>query len=163
MNPCPKRANGCHTVPKKRPQGKQMRHKSDQTMTLGRAVSPCGCRKAAREAKKASVGTHKRTKGAPEMRLATKRKRTWVQKVPKKGSKSELLKKSKIKLSLQRELKPARPRTPQMETQNRVAHRKHRNEAIGALGSTVRSQTGTKRDPVPPWRSGGSTKAPAPG
>ena len=40
--------------------------------------------------------------------MATKRTQTWVQKVPKKGSKSELLKKSKIELSLQSSIQHVR-------------------------------------------------------
>ena len=93
------------------------------------------------------------------MRLATKRKRTWVQKLSKKGSKLELLKKSKIELSLQRELNPACPDTP--NAASKPAHRKHRNEVRGARESIVRGQAGTKRGPVPPWGEPGSTSSPA--
>ena len=57
---------------------------------------------------------------------------TWVQKGTKKGSKGETLKKLKIELSPARELSSAHGSTPQMEPQNRVAHREHRNEAHGA-------------------------------
>ena len=42
---------------------------------------PCGCKKASSEAKESSVRAHR---VAPEILLATKRKRAWVQKVPKR-------------------------------------------------------------------------------
>ena len=150
MKPCPKRANECCRVAKKIPRGQETGPKTEQKVTRGQAVIRCGCQKEAREANEASVGAYRRTKWAPEVRLGTKRKQTSVQKVPKKWPKSELLKKTKIELSLQRELNPACPKTPPMEPQNWLAHRKHRNEACGAQESTVRSQAGTKRDPVPP-------------
>ena len=78
----------------------------------------CGCQKEAREANEALVGAYRRTKWAPEVRLGTKRQKTCIRKVPKKKPKSELLKKRKIELSLQRELNPAFPKTLQMESQN---------------------------------------------
>ena len=116
--------------------------KKAQKVTQGRAVTPCRCQGASREATEASGVAARAPKWAPEMPLVTKRKRTWVQKVSKKGSKLEHLKKSKIVFSLQRELNPACPGTPQMHPQNRVAHRKNRNEARGAQESTVREQIG---------------------
>ena len=58
---------------------------------------------------------------------------TWVQKGIRKGSKSKTLEKLKIELPLQRELSSAHGRTPQMEPQNWVAHRKHKNEPHKAL------------------------------
>ena len=79
----------------------------------------------------------------------------------KKASKSELLKKGKIELSLQPELNPACPETPQMQPQNRVADRKHKNQVPGSQENTIRGKVGTRRDPVPPWGSRGSTNAPA--
>ena len=58
---------------------------------------------------------------------------TSLQKGVRKGSKSETLEKLKIELPLQRELSSARDKAPQVEPQNWVAQRKHRNEARGAL------------------------------
>ena len=67
----------------------------------------------------------------------------------KKVCKLKLLKKSKIELSLQRELNPACLKEPRMGLQNWVAHRKHKNEARGA-------KVGNKRDLVTameePWQ-----------
>ena len=58
---------------------------------------------------------------------------TRFQKGVKKGSKWEALKLLKIELSPRRELSSAHERAPQMEPQNWVAHRKHKNEAPGEL------------------------------
>ena len=58
---------------------------------------------------------------------------TGLQKGVRKQSKSETLEKLKIELPLRRELSSAHERAHQVEPQNWVAHRKHRNEARGAL------------------------------
>ena len=58
---------------------------------------------------------------------------TRLQKGVRKGSKSETLEKLKIELSPGRELSSAHERTPQMEPENWVAHRNHKNEARGTL------------------------------
>ena len=62
---------------------------------------------------------------------------TGLQKGVRKESKSETLEKLKIELSLQRELRSAHKRAPQMDPQNWVAHRKHKNEARGELRSAI--------------------------
>ena len=54
MNPCRRRASGCHTIPKTRPQGQQTGPKKERKVTRGREVIPGGCQRAAREATEAS-------------------------------------------------------------------------------------------------------------
>ena len=60
---------------------------------------------------------------------------TGVQEDVRKGSKSETLEKLKIELPLQPELTSGHERAPQVEVQNWVAHRKHRNEARGDMSA----------------------------
>ena len=100
---------------------------------------------AARDPKEASVGDQMCHLGAQKK---PQRETRWAPRLPKgiqKGSELEPLENTQIELSLQRELNPACPETPQMQPQNRVAHRGNRNEARGAQESTVRGQPGTKR------------------
>ena len=90
------------------------------------------------------------------MRLATKRKHIWVQKVPKKGSKSELLKKSKIELSLQRELNPARRKTPQKDLKTGL----FRKSIETKLVEPKRALKEAKMEPKGTWsRHGGAVAA----
>ena len=124
-------------------------------------MTPRGHPRASREAKEASVGANRGTHVGPEKCWATKRKRTWVQEVLKKGSKTEVLEMMKIELSLQPELNPAHHKTNKSRLKTGLSELKTSPEdAPEEQKSTGRAADGAKRDLVRPWGSRGSTSAP---
>ena len=136
---------------------RQMDSKIAQKGTREHAMVTPGRQKTSRDPKEASFGDqmgHLGTQKKPQ------RESRWAPRLPKgvrKGTKLEPLKNTKTELWLQRELNPAYSKASKSEHQNWMPQ----NEAQRTQDDGQKEPDGHKRTPVPPWRSGGSPKAPA--
>ena len=119
-------------TPKMEPESSQWLRRMSKKGPMSQQWRRLGDRRHSRKQK----GAQRMPMEGPNKAQKTKSKPTWAQQGSKKVSKQcpneRSCKKMKIELSPARELSSAHERTPQMEPQNRVAHRKHRNEAQGA-------------------------------
>ena len=130
----------------------------------GHAMVTPGRQKTSRDLKEASVGDQMGCLGTQKR---PQRESRWAPRLPKgiqKGPKLEPLENTKTELSLQLELNPAYLKASKNDHQNwMLQNEAQRTQDNGQKGpdSQLGARWEHKRTPVPPWRSGGTPKAPA--